>query len=140
MRALLLPVNDRFGLRKAIDYHSPMSELSTEQLEHFRRKLVEAKESAEALLGATADDEKPLERSGSTMGILSRMDALQVHAMSQMSRRQLEVRLKQIDASLQAMERGKYGLCRNCGEQVGLARLEALPEAPFCVDCQESFE
>ncbi|HVS31581.1 MAG TPA: TraR/DksA C4-type zinc finger protein, partial [Thermoanaerobaculia bacterium] len=74
------------------------------------------------------------------IGRLSRMDAIQVQAMSQMSRRQLDVRLQQIDASLAALEAGTYGLCRHCKEPIALTRLEALPEAPFCIDCQEGFE
>ena len=114
--------------------------LTPEQLEQFRERLVEAKAAAAALLGRTAGDKRPVEASGSTIGRLSRMDAIQVQAMSQMSRRQLELRVQQIQASLAALDAGKYGLCRQCKEPIGLARLEALPEAPFCIDCQEGFE
>ena len=68
------------------------------------------------------------------------MDALQVEAMSQMNRYQLEIRLKQIEASLEAWNAGQYGVCRSCQGPIKLARLEVLPEAPFCMACQESFE
>ena len=68
------------------------------------------------------------------------MDAIQVQAMSEMSRRQLEIRLQQIDAALAALDAGTYGLCRQCKEPLAMARLEALPEAPFCLECQVSFE
>ncbi|HUP44428.1 MAG TPA: TraR/DksA family transcriptional regulator, partial [Thermoanaerobaculia bacterium] len=88
-----------------------MSDLTSEQLDRFRERLLDAKASAESLLGRTSG-EKPIETSGSTIGRLSRMDAIQVQAMSQMSRRQLDVRLQQIDASLAALEAGTYGLCR----------------------------
>ncbi|HUP49335.1 MAG TPA: TraR/DksA family transcriptional regulator [Thermoanaerobaculia bacterium] len=116
-----------------------MSHLTPEQLDDFRERLLAAKASAEALLGKTAG-EKPVEASGSTIGRLSRMDAIQVQAMTQMSRRQLEIRLQQIDAALAALDAGTYGTCRQCKEPLGLARLEALPEAPLCVDCQEALE
>lgn len=118
----------------------PMSDLTSEQLESFQQKLTEAKVSAEAVLRQTAGDEKPVEGVGSTIGRLSRMDAIQVQAMAQMGRRQLQVRLLQFDAALAAIEKGTYGLCRQCKGPVGLRRLEAVPEAPFCVECQESFE
>jgi DnaK suppressor protein len=35
---------------------------------------------------------------------------------------------------------GSYGLCDNCGEQIGLSRLEARPEARLCIDCQTRLE
>ena len=117
-----------------------MSHLTPEQLESFRQKLTDAKASAESVIRQTAGDEKPVEGVGSTIGRLSRMDAIQVQAMAQMSRRQLQVRLQQYDASLSAIENGTYGVCRECKGPISLRRLEAVPEAPFCMECQESFE
>lgn len=116
-----------------------MSEITPERLESFRRRLLDAKGSAAALLDQTKGDEKTVEPS-STVGRLSRMDAIQVQAMSQMSRRQLQIRVLQYEAALAAIDRGNYGICRECKEPISLARLEAVPEAPFCMACQESFE
>lgn len=116
-----------------------MSELNLEQLQQFRERLLDAQESIRAALRQTAG-ERPVEASGSTIGRLSRMDAMQVQAMAQMGRRQLDIRLQRIEAALAALDAGTYGTCRECKEPIGLKRLEALPEAPFCVPCQESFE
>jgi DnaK suppressor protein len=33
-----------------------------------------------------------------------------------------------------------YGECVTCGEGVGFRRLEAQPEAPFCIACQSQRE
>lgn len=93
-----------------------------------------------ALLGQTGADQKPIEGVGQTIGRLSRMDAIQVQAMTQMSRGQLEIRLKQIDASLADWDAGRYGTCRHCKGPIAVKRLEAMPEAPFCLACQEGFE
>ncbi|MGE0357438.1 MAG: TraR/DksA family transcriptional regulator [Burkholderiales bacterium] len=35
---------------------------------------------------------------------------------------------------------GEYGLCEDCGEAIGFARLEAQPAASRCVRCQEIAE
>ena len=35
---------------------------------------------------------------------------------------------------------GSYGLCDNCGEAIGLSRLNARPEARLCIDCQTRLE
>ena len=116
-----------------------MSDLTAQQLEHFHELLLQAKASVEALLNQDAFG-KPVEASGATIGRLTRMDAIQVQAMSSMSRHQLDIRRRQIDAALETFQRGTYGLCRECKGMISLQRLEALPEAPFCLGCQESFE
>ncbi|MBB3224040.1 TraR/DksA family transcriptional regulator [Pseudoduganella umbonata] len=35
---------------------------------------------------------------------------------------------------------GDYGDCENCGEPIGYSRLEARPEARFCIACQTRLE
>lgn len=42
-----------------------------------------------------------------------------------------------IEQALGRMERGEYGRCENCGRQIPFERLEALPFASLCIDCQE---
>lgn len=46
----------------------------------------------------------------------------------------------QIDAALRRMDEGTYGRCANCGRQIALQRLQAVPWARFCIDCQELAE
>ncbi len=48
-----------------------------------------------------------------------------------------EYRLKAIDAAFSRLERRRYGLCDQCGEEIPLKRLRAMPFAACCVDCQE---
>jgi DnaK suppressor protein len=43
-------------------------------------------------------------------------------------------RLDQIEAALQRIERGDYGLCTRCGEQINPKRLEAMPETMTCIE------
>lgn len=45
-----------------------------------------------------------------------------------------------IENALRRMDEGTYGRCSNCGQNIALPRLEALPWARFCVDCQELAE
>jgi RNA polymerase-binding protein DksA len=48
--------------------------------------------------------------------------------------------LREIDAAMQRLSDGRYGLCDRCGEPISLARLEVAPAAIRCVTCQEAFE
>ena len=44
---------------------------------------------------------------------------------------------RRIDEALQRLERGTYGSCDECDEEIPTARLQALPFATLCVTCQE---
>jgi DnaK suppressor protein len=43
--------------------------------------------------------------------------------------------LAAINAALQRIDDGTYGICTNCGRPISEARLEALPWAELCIDC-----
>jgi len=47
-----------------------------------------------------------------------------------------EDRLKAIEAALSRLERNHYGLCEGCGNEIPTERLQAMPFAAFCVQCQ----
>lgn len=42
-----------------------------------------------------------------------------------------------IDEAFVRMSSGTYGVCTNCGTQIGEKRLLAVPWTSFCIDCQE---
>lgn len=43
--------------------------------------------------------------------------------------------LRRIDAALARYDAGEYGVCVRCGNDISAARLDALPETPFCKAC-----
>lgn len=43
--------------------------------------------------------------------------------------------LSQINAALQRIDTGVYGVCSRCGEDIDPERLKALPYADNCTDC-----
>jgi len=53
-------------------------------------------------------------------------------------RKQSLHRINQIDQALERIERGDYGKCALCGEEIGAERLEIQPEADTCLECSES--
>lgn len=48
----------------------------------------------------------------------------------------LEHRLELVNAALNRLDDGTYGRCVNCGKEIAPARLNAMPEAAMCIDCQ----
>lgn len=48
--------------------------------------------------------------------------------------------LEQTERALERLESGTYGLCENCGQPIGKARMQAFPRATLCVDCKQKQE
>ena len=49
-----------------------------------------------------------------------------------------EQHLAQVDAALVRLDAGTYGSCANCGRPIAAERLEAIPWAALCIDCQRT--
>jgi len=43
-----------------------------------------------------------------------------------------------IRAALQRIRDGEYGACMKCGDEISEARLDVLPDTPFCKTCAAS--
>ena len=52
----------------------------------------------------------------------------------------LETRERQFLDALQSVEAGEYGKCKRCREPINPERLQAIPDAKYCIRCQELVE
>jgi RNA polymerase-binding protein DksA len=52
----------------------------------------------------------------------------------------VESLLNQVNTALEKLERGTFGICDACGRPIKKARLQALPFATLCLDCQDRLE
>ncbi|WP_371129744.1 TraR/DksA family transcriptional regulator [Streptomyces sp. 2231.1] len=48
--------------------------------------------------------------------------------------------LTQNEHALERLDSGTYGLCENCGNPIGKARMQAFPRATLCVECKQKQE
>ena len=48
--------------------------------------------------------------------------------------------LPKIDKALARIEKGEYGVCEDCGGEIGMNRLEVRPFATLCIKCKEEQE
>ena len=48
--------------------------------------------------------------------------------------------LIQTERALGRLDAGTYGLCENCGNPIGKARMQAFPRATLCVECKQKQE
>ena len=101
----------------------------------FRERLDQEAAELRESESATIDDRAPVELDQTSVGRLSRMDAMQQQAMAAAQSRRRAGRLKAIEAALKRIETDDFGWCEECGEEIPAGRLDLDPCAARCVDC-----
>ena len=104
-------------------------------IDHFKDKLLTAREAIEGLADARKAAAATVALDQSRVGRLSRMDALQQQAMAQSTRQRAETQLRRIDAALRRCNDGSYGYCAGCDEPIDPRRLEFDPTTALCISC-----
>lgn len=103
-------------------------------LERFKQQLEEMEAELSAAVEGKADATAPVELDTS-IGRLSRMDAIQSQQMALGLKARQQQALLRVQNALKAVAHGTYGQCRRCQEPMALERLEAQPDAVLCVNC-----
>lgn len=114
---------------------------------HLKEKLVADAERIKRTLGqmhengeAEMSEHTPNELSnydnhpadlGSDLYTVEMNMALKVHEQN---------KLNDINRALQKFEKGTYGICEKCKKEIEYQRLEALPSARFCINCENEKE
>ncbi|MBN8772017.1 MAG: TraR/DksA C4-type zinc finger protein, partial [Thiobacillus sp.] len=121
-----------------------MSVLSPTQLDQLARKL---KEDYQALVREVREE---LENSGNQhrIDLLNREpgdsgDESLANALADFNLALLDRHIdgmRDIEAALQRIRNGEYGVCIDCGDAVTFPRLMAYPTAKRCIVCQEQRE
>jgi len=91
----------------------------------------QAAQTEEDLLWLETDIERETIERGQTETMVRLLDRL-----DEREKREIEA----IDLALLRIETGSYGRCQDCGKDIPLARLEALPSATTCLACSEARE
>jgi DnaK suppressor protein len=111
--------------------------LSDTQRAELHGALRELEQQLEQLLADEAGLGDTVELDQGAVGRISRVDALQAQALAQATQRRALLRLERVRAALERFDEDPedFGVCPRCGDDIGLGRLRAQPEAVFCVGC-----
>lgn len=104
------------------------------------KRLHDRRAELQGLTASSEDQRRPVELDQTRVGRLSRMDALQVQAMSIETERRRSIELNRIEAALDRIAEGDYGYCLLCGEDIAVKRLESDPTATTCISCARDTE
>ena len=117
-----------------------MDELTEQDLEHFRSRLIELRQQLQAIDETGREAAETVELDQTRVGRLSRMDAMQAQAMSQETNRRRTEELQRIAVALRRLDDDEFGYCLHCDEPIARARLEANPTATLCIGCASRAE
>ena len=112
--------------------------MDKERLEQFRKQLVAKKEEIADEAGKTLS-----EMTDQTSNVPDPNDRASIE-----SGRSFELRIRdrerklvtKIEEAIARIDDGSYGMCEDCGEEIGLKRLEARPVTMLCIDCKTAQE
>lgn len=104
-------------------------------LSGLRASLVSQLEALRAASQSTAEDRRPVELDQSSVGRLSRMDAMQQQAMAAATERNRRAEIGRVESAIRRIDDGDYGYCISCGEEIAPKRLAADPTVPTCIRC-----
>lgn len=103
----------------------------------IRQRLLDELDKVELSLQGSQTAGETVVLDQSSIGRLSRMDALQQQAMAHGLTERLQMSKRKLQAALHRLEAGTYGLCCQCEEEIEPNRLEHEPAAVFCRSCME---
>lgn len=104
-------------------------------IDHFRARLEARRAELQSLQDISAESRGAVELDQTSVGRVSRIDAIQQQQMALASDRQRAEELVRIDAALQRIADGDYGCCIVCEEPIAPKRLEFDPSILTCIAC-----
>ncbi|PCH60571.1 MAG: molecular chaperone DnaK [SAR86 cluster bacterium] len=117
-----------------------MKSLSTQQIEHLRLLMLSIKDKLEEQLNANLQATAIVKLDQSSVGRVSRIDAIQQQHMAVSTRGKTKQRLGKILLTLQTVKQDDYGYCRRCDQVIAFERLCIQPESELCLQCQSQLE
>jgi len=114
-----------------------LAHLTPEQIQELSEALLALRTKLEQQLAdaKTATDVVVLDQS--SVGRVSRMDAMQQQSMAVSTRARAEASLRKVLKALNRMEMEDYGYCQECDNPIQFKRLQVQPQASHCLNCQD---
>ena len=108
-------------------------------IHQLRQILIKRRDALRKALAGDLSLLKQLRQQTSGDPVDAALDSAQDEISSQLA--EVESReLANIEAALEQMREGHYGVCEVCECQIPMARLQALPYATLCINCQREAE
>ena len=93
------------------------------------------------LIGLQTQNKKPnAEEENTLTDAVDRSDVEEAWFTKERMSQHWKLELIQIEAALQKMDQGAFGICAECDDEIPVKRLRVRPDATLCLNCQETME
>lgn len=128
------PVSDSYTNFKPYKASEDEKYMNPQQLKHFQNILLEWKHELMEKVDETVHHMQ--DESGNIPDPNDRASQESDFTMELRTRDRERRLIKKIESSIKHLDDDEYGFCGNCGEEIGIRRLEARPTADLCIDCK----
>ena len=104
-------------------------------VQRLRPRLLDELAEIDWLAEENASWSAPVELDQQSVGRVSRIDAMQMQAMSHAVQRRREARRIAIQQALKRLDEDEFGFCTECGEAIAPGRLDVDPTFAVCIRC-----
>lgn len=108
-------------------------------IEKYKKRLIAARDELDQTIDRVAELAEPvsddLPITAADAPVMGEIQDVQTTVADMQSER-----LERINAALQSIDAGTYGICKRCGKPIDPRRLEIEPEATTCIDCLSAKE
>lgn len=112
--------------------------MNATQTKKLKQILLEKSNELNDLQHVNKDATNAVSLDQTSVGRISRIDAMQQQAMAQAQERQRAAHLVRIERALERIEIEGFGFCCECDEEIALKRLMIDPAATHCIKCAGS--
>lgn len=109
--------------------------MKDEDIRAFQQRLTARQLELVELSRISQSQRDAVELDQSSVGRVSRIDAIQNQEMALANARTRQAEHQRIAAALKRIEAGDYGYCIACGEDIAMRRLQSDPSLPTCIAC-----
>jgi YteA family regulatory protein len=116
--------------------------LTTQEMDHFKEILISRKDDIKDMRQTNDSFDVDKEFPKESVGELSNYDNHPGDLATELFEREKDIalndlhekELEDIEAALESIESGDYGVCKTCGQDIPIERLEAVPQTLYCKD------
>ena len=121
--------------------HSAKPSSNGHDLTHFEQILLERRTSLlEDARSIEREEEAAGEAAGVSFHLAEQGTDRSTHDVNLERMQAVTLEIQDIDAALERIREGDFGLCDTCGESIPKERLEAIPYARLCLRCKKAEE
>jgi DnaK suppressor protein len=114
--------------------------MEKKRLDAFKKQLEDRQKELKHLVTRTEEDGRAADSNDIAQDIVDRASSSYQKEFLFHHSNSVRGMLQNVENALSRINEGSYGECANCGNEIETKRLEAVPWARHCLECQELLE